>query len=78
VHVDECTTARMNLKSATLFPTHARLIHESAGCGFHFPVDRATTLPEISQDPVYGGLTKGSVRKVQSYVKNSVYRNRYL
>jgi len=68
----------MNSKSETLFPSHARLIRESAGCGFHFPVYIATTLPESSQDPVYRGLTQGSVRKLQSYVKNFVYRNRCL
>ena len=67
----------MNLKSAMLFPTHARLIRESAGCGFHLPVYRATTLPESSQDPVYRGFTQGSVHKLQSYVKNSVYRKRF-
>jgi len=76
--VDQCMTVRM--ESATLFPTHARLIRESAGCGFHFPVYRATTLAESSQDPVYRGLTQNSVRKLpsQSYVTNSVYRNQYL
>jgi len=56
----------MNLKSTTLFPTHARLIRESAGCGFHFPVYRVTTLAESSQDPVYRGLTEDSVRIAQT------------
>ena len=67
--IDYCTITRM--LRAVLFLFHSSLIRESAGCGFHFPVYRVTTLQESVQNPVGKVLTRGSVRQLRSYVKNS-------